>query len=349
MSHLPTTAPHPAGDAEGADSGTPTVPQYRRWAQRLVKDETGVIVILLVLVAGVGMAYPDFLSSDNLLTTAQNSVYVSLMALGMVFALAMREVDLSVGGSYAMTLVAGAVLIRGGTSPWVALPVMIVLGAVLGAFNGVMATYLSLPSFIVTLGTSMLYRGVGLALADGKQITDLPMDHSFFTVLGGRLLGAPFSLWVLLAAVIALTVVLTRTRFGARVRAIGSNPDAAEFSGLPIARTRIQVLALSGAMAGLAAVLGLAFYGAGDPTLGQGYELTAIAACIIGGTPLAGGRGSVVGALAGSLILSVVASSLVFFQVPINWTTFATGGVILLAVAADSALRRRRTRRRTGQ
>ena len=112
---------------------------------------------------------------------------------------------------------------------------------------------------------------------------------------------------------------------------------------------KLQVLALSGAMAGLAAVLGLAFYGAGDPTLGQGYELTAIAACIIGGTPLAGGRGSVVGALAGSLILSVVASSLVFFQVPINWTTFATGGVILLAVAADSALRRRRTRRRTGQ
>jgi ribose/xylose/arabinose/galactoside ABC-type transport system permease subunit len=134
--------------------------------------------------------------------------------------------------------------------------------------------------------------------------------------------------------------VLTRTRFGVRVRAIGSNPDAAAFSGLPVVGTRIAAMGVSGLTAGVAGVLSLAFYFAGDPTIGQGYELTAIAACIIGGTPLAGGRGSVPGAAIGNLLLSTVAASLVFFRVPINWTTFATGAVILVAVAFDALLRR---------
>ncbi|WP_369250700.1 ABC transporter permease [Streptomyces sp. R41] len=264
--------------------------QFGALPRRLVRDELGVLVVLGLLIAGIGIPYPDFLDSDNLLTTAHNSVYISLMACGMVFALAMREVDLSVGGTYAMCLVVGALLVREGTAPWLAVPVVLVTGTVLGVFNALVTTLLALPSFIVTLGTLMLYRGVGLALADGKQITDLPLDDSFFTLAGGDAAGVPFALWVLLAVVVVLAVVLTRTPFGARVRAIGSNPDAAEFSGIPVVRTRIQALALSGLTTACAAALALAFYGAGDPTLGQGYELQAIAACIIGGTPLAGGR-----------------------------------------------------------
>ncbi|HEY7014708.1 MAG TPA: ABC transporter permease, partial [Streptosporangiaceae bacterium] len=177
------------------------------------------------------------------------------------------------------------------------------------------------------------------------QITDLPADDPFFTFFGGDLLGVPVAVWVFALAVVVLSLLFTRTRFGARVRAIGSNPEAAEFSGLPLARTRILALALSGLMAGLAAVLALAFFIAGDPTIGQAYELTAIAAAIIGGTPLAGGSGSVVGAATGTLILSVVTAALVFFEIPINWTQFATGGVILIAVASAPLLRRVRARR----
>ncbi|MFE6486101.1 ABC transporter permease [Streptomyces sp. NPDC057757] len=332
-------AREPGGEKRGPASHWPR-------SRRLIRDELGVLVVLGLLIAVIGIPYPDFLDSDNLLTTAHNSVYISLMACGMVFALAMREVDLSVGGTYAMCLVVGALLIRDGTPAWLAVPVILLTGALLGVFNALVTTLLALPSFIVTLGTLMLFRGVGLALADGKQITDLPLDDSFFTLAGGDAGGVPFALWVLVTVVVVLTVVLTRTRFGARVRAIGSNPDAAEFSGIPVVRTRIQALALSGLTTACAAALALAFYGAGDPTLGQGYELQAIAACIIGGTPLAGGRGSVVGAVAGAMILAVVASGLVFFEVPINWTSFATGGVILVAVAADSALRRSGRRRR---
>ncbi len=307
----------------------------------MLRDQLGVVVVLVILVAAVGIAQPNFLRTSNLLSTVQGSVYVGLMAAGMVFALAMREVDLSVGGTYALTVVVGAVLIRDGFSPWVAMLVILALAALLGAGNGVVTTYLQLPSFIVTLASSLLFRGVALAMANGKQISGLPQDHPFFAVLGGNVAGVPASIWILLIATVVLAVLFAKTRFGARVRAVGSNPDAARFSGLPIARTRILALGLSGLMAGVAGVLGLAFYTAGDPTIGGGYELTAIAACIIGGTPLAGGRGSVPGAVIGNLILSTVAASLVFFQVPINWTTFATGAVILIAVAFDSVLRRR--------
>ncbi|MFB4298340.1 ABC transporter permease [Actinomadura sp. NTSP31] len=319
----------------------------RRRTRRPVPDEAGVVGVLVLLVLGVGLFEPDFLRTGNLLTTAHNSVYVGLMALGMVFALAMREVDLSVGGMYAMGVVVGALLIRDGWNTWLSALAVLALSALVGALNGAVTTYLRLPSFIVTLATAMLLRGVGLALAEGKQITDLPQGDALFRVLGGgELLGVPNAVWVFVLAVVVLSVLFTRTRFGARVRAIGSNPEAAEFGGLPVTRTRIAALALSGLMAGLAAVLALAFFIAGDPTIGQGYELTAIAAAIIGGTPLKGGTGSVLGAAAGTLILGAVTAALVFFEVPINWTTFATGGVILVAVGAAPLLRRVRALRR---
>jgi ribose transport system permease protein len=342
MSAMPPAVTDSA--AEQSSGERPARPLYRR----LVRDEFGVIAVLIVIVLGVGLFHPDFLRSGNLLSITHNTVYVGLMSCGIVFPLAMREVDLSVGGMYAMCMVVGAVLIRDGLGTWAALFAILALSAVLGALNGVITTYMGLPSFIVTLATALLFRGAGLALADGKQITDLPQNDSFFTFLGGNSLGAPTAVWISAVLVVALTVLFTRTRFGARVRAIGSNREAAEFSGLPVARTRIAALALSGLMAGVAAVFSLAFFMAGDPTVGQGYELTAIAAAIIGGTPLAGGRGSIVGAVVGCLILSVVASALAFFQVPINWTTFATGGVILVAVAADTLLRRFRNPRSAG-
>jgi ribose/xylose/arabinose/galactoside ABC-type transport system permease subunit len=338
------SAPPPAATDQDGRSGGRTAPG-RPWYRRLIRDELGVIAVLLVIVFGVGIVHPDFLRTGNLLSTGHNAVYVGLMACGMVFPLAMREVDLSVGGMFAMCTVAGAVLIQHGTDPWLAVAAILLLSAGLGAVNGVVTTYMGLPSFIVTLATALLLRGIGLALAEGRQIGGLPVGHPLFSVVGGDLLGVPTALWIFGVAVAALTVLFTRTRFGAQVRAVGSNPEAAEFTGLPMARTRIKALALSGLMAGVSAAMSLTFFAAADPTTGQGYELTAIAAAIIGGTPLAGGRGSVVGAAVGCLILGTVTSALVFFQIPINWTTFATGAVILVAVAADALLRRARVAR----
>jgi ribose transport system permease protein len=260
----------------------------------------------------------------------------------MVFPMAMQEIDLSVGGNFALGIVVGAVLINHGMNPWLAAIVLVAICTLLGALNGLVTTILQAPSFIITLASALLFRGLALALANGKQIAGLPAGNSFFTVVGGNLGGVPTSVWMLLVAAIVLTVVFTKTRFGAQVRAIGSNPPAAVFSGLPIGRVRVEALAMSGLLSGIAAVAALAFFISGDPTVGNGYELTAIAACIIGGTPLMGGKGSVPGAVIGALILSTVASALAFFSVPINWTTFATGAVILIAVALDAQLRRSR-------
>jgi ribose/xylose/arabinose/galactoside ABC-type transport system permease subunit len=323
----------------------------RRWRRWIVRDELGVVLVLVVLVVLVGSLNSSFLGSSNLLSTAQNSSYVGLMACGMVFPLAMREVDLSVGGNYAFGVVLGAVLMVHGWQPWLAALALVMACSVLGALNGLVTTLIGAPSFIVTLASSLLFRGAALALADGKQIANLPAQSSFFDKVGGNLVGVPTSVWTLIVFAVVLTTVFTMTRFGFQVRAVGSNPAAALFTGLPIGRIRVLAMTVSGLAAGVAAALGLAFFIAGDPTIGQGYELSAIAACIIGGTPLMGGRGSVPGALMGSLILSVVATGLVFFHVPINWTTFATGAVILLAVGLDAGLRRSRggslRRRRT--
>lgn len=342
----------PAGGEGATDAGGRPRPavEPRRPAGRFGRrrgsrwlDEAGIIAVLVGLVVVIGAFRPDFVTSDNLLETARQSAYVGILACGMVFPLAMREVDLSVGGTFALCIIAASLLIRdAGLNPWLAAVLAILLGGVLGFANGLFTTLIGVPSFIATLGTLSAYRGLALALSDGQQVGGLPQDASFFRIIGGNILGLPGAVWVLLGSAVLLTVVFRRTRFGAQVRAVGSNPDAAAFTGIRVDVVRIKALTVSGLFAGVAGVLSMAFFVAGDPTVGQGYELTAIAACIIGGTPLRGGTGSIPGAVVGSLILSVVAAGLVFFSVPINWTTFATGAVILLAVALDSGLRRAR-------
>jgi ribose transport system permease protein len=316
--------------------------RYRLINPRLLVDEAGVVAVLILLVVAVSLYNHDFLRTGNLLETTRQSAYVGILALGMVFALAMREVDLSVGGTYALTIVVAAVLMRAGWNPWSAALVAIAVGAGCGFGNGLFITFTRVPSFIATLGTLSVYRGLALAISDGRQVGGVPQDSAFVAVLGGNVLGVPAAVWVLIGLAALLTLVLARTRFGGRVRAIGSNPEAAVFSGIPVDRVRIATLTLTGLCAGVAGVLTTAFFASGDPTVGVGYELLAIAACIIGGTPLRGGTGSVPGAVLGSLILSVVAAALIFFGVPINWTTFATGTVILGAVAVDATLRRLR-------
>jgi ribose transport system permease protein len=305
-------------------------------------DEFGVIAALVALVLVIGAFHPSFLDAAQLVDVVEQAAFVGILACGMTYLLAMRELDLSVGSTYALTIIGAAILIQNGVNPWLGAIAGIVLGAFLGTVNGIIGEVVKIPSIITTLGTLSLYRGLALAISDGRNVADLPRQHDFFTVIGGDLFGVPVPVWVLLITALTLTIVLRSTRFGTTVRAIGSNPEAARFSGISLPRTRIQVLALSGALAGLSGMLTLAFFASGDPTIGNGYELQAIAAAIIGGTPLRGGSGTVWGSVLGAVILGTVASGLVYFGVPINWNLFATGVVILLAVALDSLLRRRR-------
>jgi ribose transport system permease protein len=318
----------------------------RRWISDL--ESGSVTIATVVVLLAIGISHPAFLSPGQLLDVIEQSAFVGILAAGVAFLLSMREIDLSVGSIFGVSVVAGALLDRQGWNPWLAALACIVVGALAGLFNAVLVQGIAIPAIIATLGTLSMFRGLAQALTNGEQITGLPTESSFFTVVGGDILGIPTTIWVLVLVVVVLTVVLRLTPFGYRVRAIGSNPEAAAHSGISVGRTRVKALVLMGALCGVAAVLGLAYFNSGDPNIGSGFELQAIAAAIIGGTPLAGGRATVVGAAIGAILLGVVNSGLVYFNVPLNWSSFATGSVIIAAVSVDALLRRRRNTREAG-
>jgi ribose transport system permease protein len=311
-------------------------------ARVLELESNSVLVATVALAVVIGVLHPEFLAWDQIKDVLAQSVYVGILAAGMAFLLSMRELDLSVGSVFGLTLIASGLLMRDGMAPWLAALLGILLGGGAGLVNALLVQVIAIPTIVATLATLSMFRGLALALSDGRQVTGLPTDDSFFTVLGGDALGLPVSVWVLILTGVVLTAVLRLTPFGYRVRSIGSNPEAATFSGISIPRVRVQALVLMGLLGGLAGIVGLAFFQSGDPNVGTGFELQAIAAAIIGGTPLRGGSATVVGAMFGAILLGVVNSGLVYFNVPINWSAFATGAVILAAVSLDSLLRRRR-------
>jgi len=304
-------------------------------------QETGIVVVLILIVALVALGHPRFVSSQSLTNLTQQSAFFGIMALGVVFLLAMRELDLSVGSNYSVCTIATAVLARDGLNPWVAAVAGILLGAALGAVNALLANRFKLPVIIISLGTLSAYRGLTQVVSHSSPIGGQPVDSSFYRWVGATHLGLPTVVYVFFVLCGVLTFVFRSTRFGYAVRAVGSNEEAARLTGYPIARVRLTVLTLVGALCGLSGVCTLAYFGAADPGVGTGYELTVIAAAIIGGTGLAGGAGSVPGALIGALLISVIAGALTQVGVPADWGQFVTGVVIVTAVGFDALVRRR--------
>jgi ribose transport system permease protein len=331
-------------------SDTPPAPAGLRDLGRrtLEVESNSVLIATVALILFIGVIHPDFLAWGQLKEIVQNAAYVGIIAGGMAFLIAMREIDLSVGSMFGLTLISAALFMQHGMNPWLAALLGILLGCAMGLINAILVQFIAIPAIVATLATLSVYRGLSQALSGGEQVTGLPASNSFFTFLGGDVLGIPTSVWVLVIVAAVLTAVLRFTPYGYRVRSIGSNPEAATFSGISIPRVRVQTLVLIGGLCGLSGMCGLAFFISGDPNIGTGFELTAIAAAVIGGTPLRGGSATVVGAVLGSILLSAVNSGLAYFDVPVNWSSFATGAVILAAVALDSLIRGRRRHRRIG-
>lgn len=328
-------------------AGPPTQrPLAMRLATGLLQSsEIGILLVLVILIALVSTVQPNFASVDSLANFGARASYFGIIALGVVFQLSMGEIDLSTASIYGLTINLAAILmVNFGINPWLAAMAGLVTGVALGAFNGVLATVLKVPAIIVTLGTLSVFKGITLVMAGGGFIYGLPREHPFFTIFGAAPLGIPMVMWAFGLLTVFLTVVYTRTRFGFMVRSIGSNPRAAELSGIPIARVRIMTLALTGGLCAISGMLTLAFFSTADPNLGTGYELLAITAAIIGGTALTGGRGTVVGAALGALLIAVISSGIVQFGITANWSVFVTGVMIIAAVALDAAIRRRNGR-----
>ncbi len=292
------------------------------------------LLLFLLVMAVFGFLQPRFLAPENLLGVLVQSSSTAIVALGMTFVLLTAGVDLSVG---AVMFVGGALagrLLLAGHSPAVAIATMLGVGLLAGAINGVLITRLRILAFIATLGLLNAGRGLGLWISQTRAM-NLPDE---FTRLGNlRWLGLPIPLWVLLMAIAAAHLVLTRTAFGRQLYAIGQNPGAARKAGIPVARRLAAAYLICGLSAGLGGAVALAQLGAVSPRFGEFYEFDAITAAVLGGASLFGGRGQAFpGPVLGAVLIKAVFNGLVMVQANPYLFPLITSAIIFTAVLVDA-------------
>jgi ribose transport system permease protein len=294
---------------------------------------------LIVLFVALAIASPHFLTETNLSSVVRQTAVINIMSLGMTIIIIAGGIDLSVGAILAMSGVLGAMAIERGMPIPVGILVGILTGLFWGFVNGILTTRLRIAPFIVTLGTLGIIRGLTLIITNGLPVHGVPQGFSF---LGeGNLLGVPFVLWVLVVCALATHVVLEHTRLGRYAYAIGSNPDAAVYAGVPVGFDTTTVYALGGMLTGLAGMIEASRLMTGQPAAGNGYELQAIAAVVIGGGSLHGGEGSVVGTLIGAFIMGLLSNGSDLLGVSPYLQQAIIGAVIILAVTVDELRKRR--------
>jgi ribose transport system permease protein len=307
-------------------------------------DRVGILVVLIALVAFMAVAAPHFAAVDNLLNIARSISINAILAAGMTFVILTAGIDLSVGSILAVSGVASVMVAIAGVPAPLAILVGILAGALAGLVNGVLTAYLALAAFIVTLGTMTFLRGLAYTMTDGQPIVDNNLN--FKEIGNGYLLGIPIPVYFMLLVYVVAWFVLERTRYGRHIYAVGGNPEAARLAGVNVKAVITSVYVVSGACAGLAGVIFSARVVSAQPNAGVGYELDAIAAVVLGGTSLSGGRGRIVGTLIGSVILGVLSTGLILMSVPFFTQLLIKGVVIIVAVAIDSLKQRPMRRRR---
>jgi ribose transport system permease protein len=294
---------------------------------------------LILLFVGLTLASPYFLTSTNLASVVRQTAVINTMALGMTLVIIAGGIDLSVGSILAFSGLLGTMAMQAGLPIWQGIVIGLVCGLFWGFVNGALTVKLRINPFIVTLGTLGIVRGVTLIISNGLPVHRIPPGFAF---LGeGNLLGVPVVLWILLACAAATHILLERTRLGRYTFAIGSNTDAAFYTGIPVGFHTIAVYAISGLLCGLAGMIEASRLMTGQPTAGQGYELQVIAAVVIGGGSLRGGEGSVVGTLVGAFIMGLLSNGSDLLGISPYLQQAIIGGVIILAVTVDELRKRR--------
>ncbi len=295
-------------------------------------------ITLIALIVALAIASPHFLTNTNLSSVVRQTAVINIMALGMTLIIVSGGIDLSVGAILAMGGLLGTMAMEKGYSIPAGIAVGIVTGCFWGFVNGMLTTRLRINPFIVTLGTLGIVRGLTLIISNGLPVHQIPQSFSF---LGeGTVLGVPFVLWVLLVCAGAMHVIMEHTRLGRYAFAIGSNPDAAFYAGIPVAFHVTSVYAIGGALTGLAGMIEASRLMTGQPTAGQGYELQAIAAVVIGGGSLRGGEGSVIGTLVGAFIMGLLSNGSDLLGISPYLQQAIIGAVIILAVSVDELRKR---------
>jgi ribose transport system permease protein len=295
---------------------------------------------LTLAVMFTGLCFdPNFRTATNLSSVIRQTAVINIMALGMTMVIITGGIDLSVGAILAMGGLLGTMALSKGVAIPVSVLIGILAGAAWGFVNGFLATRLKINSFIVTLGTLGIIRGLTLVFSNGLPVHDIPSSFSF---LGeGTVLFVPFVLWILLACAAVVHFILEHTKLGRYSFAIGSNPDAAFYAGIPVAFHTTAIYAICGALTGLAGMIEASRLMTGQPTAGQGYELQAIAAVVIGGGSLRGGEGSVVGTLVGAFIMGLLSNGSDLLGVSPYWQQVIIGAIIILAVSVDELRKRK--------
>lgn len=302
---------------------------------------------LIVLLVGFSLASPNFMQTANMITILQATSVNGVLAIAATLVIISGGIDLSVGTLMTFcAVICGVLLTNSGLPIYIGVPGALMAGFLSGALTGFMIAKMKIPPFIATLGMMLIFKGLSLAISGARPIyfNDTP---GFDEISRGSIIGSffpsvpiPNGVLILFLVAIATSYILSRTVLGRFTFALGSNEEALRLSGVNVNRWKIAVYALAGGVCAIAGILLASRINSAQPAIGQGYELDAIAAVVIGGTSLRGGQGTMLGTIIGALIISVVANGLRILSVPQEWQIVVTGSIIILAVYID-ILRRR--------
>ncbi|MER1985724.1 MAG: ribose ABC transporter permease [Solibacillus sp.] len=293
------------------------------------------VLLVLVLLSIIASFLSDaFFSVNNIMNVLRQVSIIAIVSSGMTLVILIAGIDLSVGAVLALAGAALAGVLTAGISLPIAIAVALLVGLVVGSINGLLVSKFALPSFIVTLATMTIARGLTLVYTKGYPLT---VENSFLQTLGnGKVLGIPIPVYIMFIIYIFMHWLLKYTTFGRYIYAVGGNEETAKLSGINVKFIKVAVFAIAGFLASLAAIIYTSRLMSAQPTAGQGIELDAIAAVIIGGTSLAGGKGLILGTLIGALIMGVLDNILNLMNVSPFYQSIAKGIVILIAILLDS-------------
>lgn len=324
---------------------TPADPDVRRgerWAAwvKSHKDTLRLLILVALLWTALALMSDNFLTATNIRNILVNAAPLLLVAAGLTLVIVAGELDLSVGSTVALVGTATALFSVQWNIPWFfAIVLGIGIGGLVGLVNALVVTGFNVPSFIATLATLSIVRGLALVISEGRAISGLPQGIK--AISQTQIFGTSLVIWIPVVVVPLVGLLLTKTNIGLNVYAVGGNAEAARIAGVNVRRTRILVLTLSGVLAGVAGILSAARLGVGSPIIAEDLNLDAIAAVVIGGTSLFGGVGRVGGTALGVVLIATIRNGLVLMNVTAFYQRIAIGLVILGASALDSLARKR--------
>lgn len=293
-------------------------------------------LVILAMTTAIALRFPAFVAPANLANVINDTAPLMILALGQMIVILTKCIDLSVTATLAMTGMVAALLNGMGVPLPLILVIAITLGAVLGSVNGLLVWKVGIPSIVVTLGTMTIYRGVIFLMTDGKWVNAHQMSDGFKALPRAVFLGFPVMSWIALGLIAVVAILMTRTALGRAFYAVGGNPHAAVYAGINVGKTQFAAFVVSGALAGLTGYLWVARYAVAYVDVASGFELTVVAACVIGGISIAGGVGSVAGVILGAIFLGVIANALPVIGISPFWQMAISGLAIVTAVAFNA-------------